>query len=424
MKRVKTVGFGVFVAMILTLGGCQTEPGDADAQADVQTPPQSGSEEGDIPIFQFDPTWPKMPLPNRWLVGNVAGVYVDALDHIWIVQRPRALLHGYEDDLSYEVPEAECCVPAPSVIEFDQAGNVVQAWGGPGPDYEWPEASPGRRTLRSPGPPLGYDWPETEHSIFVNDADDTVWLSNSGGSHIVKFTRDGNFLLQIGRKGQDGGSNDTENLGRPAGLVVDPATNELYVADGYGNRRVIVFDANTGEYKRHWSAYGNPPDDSIPFEYDPGGSTPGMPRTDGGNRTQQFNTVHCVQLSGDNLLYVCDRANNRIQVFQTDGTFVDEVDVAPWSLRGAPMDIAFSHDVEQRFLYVVDGRNEKVWILRRDDLEIIGAFGHGGHWGGGFTVAHGIAVDASGNIYVAEVTEGKRVQRFTYMGLGSSSPGQ
>ena len=416
MKQVTAIGFGVFVAIILTLGGCQEAPGGS-VPVDAPAAPQPGTEAGDVPLFEFDPTWPKMPLPNQWLVGNVAGVYVDADDHIWIVQRPRTLLHGYEDDASYEVPEATCCVPAPSVIEFDQAGNVVQAWGGPGPEYEWPDAgpapsvtSPGRRTPSTPGSPLGYDWPETEHSIFVNDADDTVWLSNSGGSHIVKFTRAGEFLLQIGRKGQDTGSDDTENLGRPAGLVVDPQTNELYVADGYGNRRVIVFDADTGAYKRHWSAYGNAPDDSIPFHYDPDGP-----------RSQQFNTVHCVQLSRDDLLYVCDRANNRIQVFRTDGTFVREGLVAPWSLRGAPMDIAFSTDTDQRFLYVADGRNEKVWILRRADLEVVGSFGHGGHWGGGFTVAHGIAADASGNIYVAEVTEGKRVQRFVYKGMRSAA---
>ena len=416
MKQVTAIGLGAFVAIILTLGGCQEAPGGS-VPVDAPAAPQPGTEAGDVPLFEFDPTWPKMPLPNQWLVGNVAGVYVDADDHIWIVQRPRTLLHGYEDDASYEVPEATCCVPAPSVIEFDQAGNVVQAWGGPGPEYEWPEAgpapsvtSPGRRTPSTPGSPLGYDWPETEHSIFVNDADDTVWLSNSGGSHIVKFTRAGEFLLQIGRKGQDTGSDDTENLGRAAGLVVDPQTNELYVADGYGNRRVIVFDADTGAYKRHWSAYGNAPDDSIPFHYDPDGP-----------RSQQFNTVHCVQLSRDDLLYVCDRANNRIQVFRTDGTFVREGLVAPWSLRGAPMDIAFSTDAEQRFLYVADGRNEKVWILRRADLEVVGSFGHGGHWAGGFTVAHGIAADASGNIYVAEVTEGKRVQRFVYKGMRSAA---
>jgi DNA-binding beta-propeller fold protein YncE len=413
MKRVTAIGFGVCVAIMLTLGGCQEAPEGSDAPANAPAAPQPSSAAGDVPMFEFDPTWPKMPLPNQWLVGSVAGVYVDAEDHIWIVHRPRALLHGHEDDASYAVPESECCKPAPSVIEFDQAGHVVQAWGGPGPEYEWREAGPGRRTPPTPGPSLGYDWPESEHSIFVNDDDQTVWLSNSGGSHIVKFTRAGEFLLQIGRKGQRTGSHNTENLGAAAGLVVDPKTNELYVADGYRNRRVIVFDADTGAYKRHWGAYGNPPDDSIPFRYDPDGP-----------RSQQFNTVHCVQLSRDDLVYVCDRANNRIQVFRTDGTFVKEGLVAPWSLRGAPMDIAFSTDAEQRFVYVADGRNEKVWILRREDLEVIGSFGHGGHWGGGFTVAHGIAADASGNIYVAEVTEGKRVQRFTYMGLGTSSTGQ
>ena len=413
MIRVAEFGCcGVALATVLTLGGCQDAPDSADAP-DTPVAASPGAVSGDVPVFEFDPTWPKMPLPNEWLVGSVAGVYVDADDHIWIVHRPRALLHGHEDDASYEVPEATCCVPAPAVIEFDQAGNVVQAWGGPGPEYEWPEAGPGRRTVRLDGPPLGYDWPESEHSIFVNAADDTVWLSNSGGSHIVKFTRTGEFLLQIGRKGQRNGSDDTENLGSPAGLAVDSRTNELYVADGYRNRRVIVFDADTGAYKRHWGGYGSPPDDSIPFQYDPNGPP-----------SRQLNTVHCVKFSRDNLVYVCDRANNRIQVFRTDGTFVREGLVAPWSLRGAPMDLAFSADAEQRFVYVADGRNEKVWILRRDELEVIGSFGHGGHWAGGFTVAHGIATDASGNIYVAEVTQGKRVQRFIYKGTGPGATAQ
>ena len=193
----------------------------------------------------------------------------------------------------------ECCVPAPSVIEFDGDGNVVQAWGGPGHHPSWPE---------------------NEHGIYV-DHKDNVWIAGNGANDhvLLKFTRDGRFLLQIGRKGETGGSNDPDRLGRPADVEVDPATNEIFVADGYGNRRVIVFDAETGAYKRHWGAYGErpPADDKLPA-YQPGESA---------TTPARFfrNPVHCVRLAKDGLLYVCDRANDRIQVFRKDGTFVQGV---------------------------------------------------------------------------------------------------
>jgi sugar lactone lactonase YvrE len=389
---------GFALGTLATTGLALAARGRAAAPAPVQ---QTAS---DVPAFQFDPSWPK-PLPNKWIVGDVVGLSVDANDHVWMVHRPRKLLHGFEDQAMYDPPEADCCVAAPAVIEFDQEGNVVQAWGGPGPHHEWPTSDltgkpPDPRL--TPGLPRGYDWPESEHSVLV-DRQGRVWVSNNGGSHILKFTGDGQFLLQIGRKGQNNGSNDTESLFRPAGLDVDPRTNEVYVADGYGNRRVVVFDGQTGAYRRHWGAYGRRPDDTVaPRPFDPG--APPAP---------QFNTVHCVRISADGLVYVCDRGNNRIQVFRTDGTFVKEAVITPSALRGGVMAIAFSPDPEQRFLYVADGRNQKVWIVRRHDLTVAGSFGHAGHFAGGFTVAHDIAVDSKGSIYVAETLEGKRVQRFT-----------
>ena len=206
-----------------------------------------GAQEGsDAAAFQFDATWPK-PLPDNWTLGNVVGVAVDARDHIWIVHRPGSLTLQ-ERGADADPPLAECCRPAPPVIEFDQAGNVVNAWGGPGE---------------------GYRWPDSEHGIFIDHLDN-VWLGGSGGddAHILKFTRDGEFLLQIGRHGEGEGSNDLANFGQPAEIDVDPETNEVYIADGYGNRRVAVFDADTGEYKRHWGAYGNRPTDE-PYSYDP-----------------------------------------------------------------------------------------------------------------------------------------------------------
>ncbi len=357
---------------------------------------------GDVPVYEWDPTWPQ-PLPDRWVVGPVVGVSVDGRDHIWVVHRPRGAVAGWQ---------ADCCVPAPAVIEFDRDGSVVQAWGGP------------------VGPPADDDWVQSEHNIFV-DHQDNVWLGNYSGSHILKMSRDGRLLLQIGRahaQGQD--SNDTDALASPTGITVDPTTSEVYVADGYGNRRVIVFDADTGAYKRHWGAYGNRPDDTVPFSY-----------TGAGPPSQQFNTAHCVQIDQDDLVWVCDRANFRIQVFEKDGTFVKEVVIAPppegttpvtislndgkGGMRpthiGSVFDLAFSRDADQQFVFVADGVSEKVWILRRSDLEIIGSIGHAGHWGGGFSMVHNLGVDADNNLYISESAGGHRIQRFLYRGMGGAS---
>ena len=333
--------------------------------------------------FQFDATWPK-PLPDNWTLGNVVGVAVDARDHIWVVHRPGSLT-PQERGADETPPLAECCRPAPPVIEFNQNGDIVQAWGGPGDGYEWPEA---------------------EHGIFIDHLDN-VWLGGSGGNdaQVLKFTRGGEFLLQIGRQGQGEGSNDLANFGQPAEIDVDPDTNEVYIADGYGNRRVAVFDADTGEYKRHWGAYGNRPTDE-PYTYDPDAPL-----------SQQFGRpVHCATLSSDGLVYVCDRVNDRIQVFQKDGTFVNEVIIAGRTLAfGSAFDVDFSPDADQRFLYNIDGMNQKVWLIERASLEIVGSFGFGGHVAGGFTAAHSLTVDSAGTIYVGETLEGKRVQRFVHM---------
>src|SRR5579872_3900546 len=213
-----------------------------------------------IPKFEPDPSWPK-PLPNNWMLGQVSGIFADAQDHIWVTSRPRTL---DTNDLyaAQNPPQADCCIPAPPILEFDQEGNVVQGWGGPG---------------------AGYEWPDNEHGMFV-DYKGNVWVGGNADkkdTNILKFTKTGKFLLQIGHHGKTGGSNDTENLNRPAGICVYPKTNEVFVADGYGNRRVIVFDADTGAYKRHWGAYGNRPDDSAP-----------RTRLYEGPGAQQFNLVH------------------------------------------------------------------------------------------------------------------------------------
>lgn len=345
-----------------------------------------------VPEFQVDPLWPK-PLPNQWVIGSSIGVAVDARDHVWMIHRPETLADN-EKEAALNPPRASCCHPAPAVLEFDQQGNLVGHWGGPG---------------------SGFEWPQSNHGIFV-DYKRNVWIGGNGSkdAHVLKFTSSGKFLLQIGSLGKNGGSHDLANLGRPAKIFVDQAANEAYVADGYGNKRVIVFDADTGQYKRHWGAYGKKPDDS-----DPGPYRPDAPPA------QQFrNPVHCADMSVDGLIYVCDRANDRLQVFRKDGTFVKEAFVQKTTLgSGSVWDVAFSSDSQQRFLYVADGSDEKVFILLRETLEVLGSFGSGGRWAGQFYGVHSIATDSHGNIYTTETYEGKRLQKFAYMG-GASLAGR
>ncbi len=339
------------------------------------------------PMFQVDPLWPK-PLPNHWVIGSTIGVSVDARDHVWIVHRPDTL-QPKEVSASANPPAASCCSPAPPVLEFDAEGNLIGHWGGPGP---------------------GYEWPQSNHGITA-DYKGNVWIGGNGrtDAQILKFTAGGKFLLQIGHQGKSGGSNDVENLKGAAKIFVDPATNEAYVADGYGNKRVIVFDADTGRYKRHWGAYGNKPDDTDLGRYNP----------DAPPARQFRSPVHCAELSKDGLLYVCDRPNDRLQVFKKDGTFVKEVFVAKTTLAdGSVWDIAFSKDPQQKYIYLADGSNEKVYIILRETLEILTSFGDGGRQPGQFYAVHSIASDSKGNIYTTETYEGKRVQKFVYRGLG------
>jgi hypothetical protein len=343
-----------------------------------------------VPQFQFDPSWPKQPFPNYEIIGNVIGLAIDAKEHVWVLHRPQ-MVTEQEQGAAFGRPEALCCRPAKPVLDIDPAGNVVQEWGGPG---------------------AGYTWVSQEHGIFV-DHKDNVWIGSPQDSHLLKFTRNGMFLMQIGEPGhKEPTSRDPKILGGPAPFV-DATTNELFVADGYRNRRVIVFDADTGAFKRMWGAYGKPPDDSIPWKFNPAGTDV--------SPSPQFQTVTGVVVSRDNLVYVSDRSNNRIQVFRKDGTFVREGFVLPKTPRGTIDTLAFSPDPEQRFLYDADPRNMRIWILRRADLHVLGWFGHGGHQAGGFVSPAYIVVDAKGNLYVGEGQDGKRVQRFLYKGMGPAA---
>ncbi len=349
----------------------------------------------DVPQFEPDPLWSEA-LPNKWVTGQVGGLAVDRHDNLWVFHRPATIPDG-EKAASLNPPQAECCIPAPAVLEFSSSGKFLQAWGAPG---------------------AGYEWPASQHGIFVDDQDN-VWLSGSGrdDNQILKFSASGKFLMQIGHAGKNKGSNDTENLGGPAGLFIYRKTNELFVADGYGNRRVIVFDAATGKYKRHWGAYGKRPDDTFKF--------PERAQFLQGPPPPSFNTpVHAVLVTNDDTVYVADRSNNRLQIFKPDGTFVKEVFIARGTLQNEGTVHAFgtSIDSEQRFLYIVDGSNKVIRIFNRQTMEQVGSVGgHAGHNAREFFHAHSFATDSKGNLFIGEVNNGMRYYRYAYKGLGPAA---
>jgi hypothetical protein len=358
-------------AGLLTLGACAGREGGLAASAP--------------PTFRVDPVWP-LPLPNNWILGQVSGVAVDGDDHIWVLQRPRSLSED-EAGATPKPPQSKCCVPAPAVLEFDAAGRLLRSWGGPG---------------------AGYDWPGNEHGIHV-DGKGYVWVTGNGENdgQILKFTRDGKFVLQIGKVGAQTDSADTTRLGKAAGVEVDVAANEVYVADGYQNHRVIVFDAETGAYKRHWGAYGKAPVDGPKTDL-----RRSAPPT--AEQLQQFgNPVHCVRVARDGLVYVCDRLNNRIQVFHKDGSYVKEFMVEPVTAgNGSVWDIAISRDPQQKWLFLADGRNNQVLTLERETGAVRGTLGHPGRYAGEFHWVHDLAIDSRGNLHAGEVDNGKRIQKF------------
>jgi 6-phosphogluconolactonase (cycloisomerase 2 family) len=390
---------GGFAAVLIALGAGEVlldNTAAAQAQGAVMAP-----------RFEVDPFWPK-PLPNHWVLGSTIGVWVDTDDHVWIIHRSSATLNRNEKPL--ETGDGECCAGAPPVLEFDAAGNLLRHWGGPGE---------------------GYEWPDSNHGIFI-DYKGNVWIGGNGpaDSELLKFTKDGKFLLQVGKKGArrdanaargagegqvagfSGGSNDTANFGRVAKIWVDAQANEAYVADGYLNKRVAVLDADTGKMKRWWGAYGNKPDDTPMPAYDPKAPP-----------TQQFhNPVHCADMSVDRFIYVCDRVGDRLQIFTPEGKFVKEAFFETNTKNaGSVWDIAFSKDPQQRFIFMADGVNERVKIIDRQTLKELTSFGDGGRQPGQFYGVHSIAIDSKGNLYTTETYEGKRIQRFNYKGMAPAT---
>ena len=345
--------------------------GQAQAPASGSSPPRSA------PVCHVDPSWPRVP--ENWIFGAMAGIATDSKDNVWIIHRSASV-----------TLKKACCQSAPVVMQFDQSGRLLQSWKGPGDGYDWP-------------------LPNNEHGIFV-DHRDNVWIAGRGATgttenQILKFDSSGKFLLQIGHRGRGTGSNDTANLGQPADMAVYPPTNEVFVADGYGNRRIVVFDADTGAYKRHWGAYGNKPDDAAPRTTSNQG--PGDP---------QFNQVHHVRISRDGFVYVADRLNRRIQVFTIDGKFVKEAFVrrASPEAAGTVSSLAFSGDQNQQYLYVADQAEDVILVLDRQTFVELGSCGRLGRQAGQFVSPHNIATDSKGNLFVAEDLGGARLQKFVF----------
>jgi DNA-binding beta-propeller fold protein YncE len=363
---------------------------------------QSEGRSRSMPVFQVDPAWPK--LPNNWVVGIVSSVSVDRRDHVWILHRPRSV----QENLKSRA--------APPVLEFDADGHFVNAWGGAAE---------------------GYDWPDNEHGISV-DYKDNVWIGGSGftatpalrvDDMLLKFTNRGKFLMQIGSRSQSSGNADTRNLNRSADTFVYAKTNEAFVADGYGNRRVIVFDADTGAFKRLWGAFGNAPDSEPPAGAAGGGGrgrgqqAPPKLDTEGEGSPHFGNPVHGIKISNDGLLYLADRSNRRIQVFTPEGKYLTQAFIN----RAGPSDgsvagFAFSPDPQQQFLYVADYGNSRVLVLDRKSLEVLYQFGTRSARPGDFQGPHHIASDSKGNLYVAEVNPGNRAQKFVFKGMSSTAP--
>jgi len=383
MKRNLLIG-ATFVAVLAGLGIAQhllEESALAQTRGAVMAP-----------RFEVDPTFPK-PLPNGWYQGQSIGLWVDAQDHVWIVHRPD-VLDAAEGASSQTPPTGECCNVAPPILEFDQAGNLLRHWGG------------------SDGP--GYQWPASNHGLNI-DNKGNVWIGGNGtgfDGHVLKFTQDGKFVMQVGIKKQGLGPDSLaqDRFYLVAKTFFYAPSNEVFVADGYGNRRVAVIDADSGKMKRFWGAYGKPPDDKAGAAQGPYDPTVTY---------QQFRgPVHCADVSNDGLVYVCDRTSDRLQIFKTDGTFVKEVFIARDSRGdGAVWDTAFSRDKDQKYLYVADGRNQKLRIFDRQSMEELTNFGKGGHYPGEWYSLHNIATDSKGNLYTVETYQGRRLQRFLYKGL-------
>jgi DNA-binding beta-propeller fold protein YncE len=369
-KTIKIVG--------LLLAGALFIPHPLSAAA------QTGKKPGKIPSYRVDADWPH-ELPNNWILGQVGGMTVDHQNHLWVLQRPRTVPE-VALGRAQNPPTTACCITAPAVLEFGADGKVMRSWGGPG---------------------FIEEWPDTEHGIHV-DGGGNVWITGNGRTDrlVIKFSPEGKHLLTIGKKSDAPLNNqDVTMLGRPSGLTVDDSAHEVFIADGYLNSRVMVFDSETGAFKRGWGAYGAKLEEIA--------NTPRAKYTPGQPPAKQLNLVHCLALSKDGLIYICDRTNDRIQVFAKDGRFVSEFVVHPETQgMGSVVNLGFSADPDQKFLIAADDGNSMVRILDRKSGAEVSQFGHRGHNAGQFEALHQLAVDANGVIYTGEAGGGMRIQKF------------
>jgi len=369
MKRMAWAGAVLLAAFVV--GSAQVPPyfGVADAA--------ESSAARDLPVFEVDPAWPKVP--EKWKLGDVSSIAIDAQDNVWVLHRPRTL------------PADQAAMMAPPILVFDPSGNFIKAWGGAGAGFEWPEREHGIHIDHK-----GYVW------VGGNNcpASGLAGLKPVADDALLKFTQAGKFILQIGRSNQSKGNADTGNVHRAADGWVYPRTNELFVADGYGNTRVIVFDGETGAFKRMWGAFGKPPagPDNCAII-----SPKTFPDPDG---PEHYNVVHAIRVANDGAVYVADRENRRIQVFTPDGKFVRQL-----IRTGTPFarNLALSPDREQRFLY--SGGGKGIVIIERKTLEVVGMIQVPGQLGPG----HHIAADSQGNIYIAQTTAG--MQKLVFKGM-------
>lgn len=391
----------VLAAVLATGASCRQTAAVAE---DVPADPGAG-----MPVFEVDTAWPP-PLPYNWVVGHVPAIAVDSRDHVFVLSRPNTL------------PPEDRARAAPPVLELDPNGKFVNGWGGPGIE--------------------GFDWPDSEHGITV-DYKDNVWIGGSApvapslfrrnDDMLLKFTRQGEHLLQIGGRDKSpasadppapGGNRDHQSVHQSADVFVYPATNEAFVADGYGNRRVVVFDADTGAFKRAWGAFGNEPVDVLPPANPRGGPAGDRTLDTEGDGPPQFGgPVHGIKVSNDGLVYVADRSNRRVQVFTLEGTYVTQM----FLNRGGPASgsaagIAFSPDPDQRFMYIADYGNSRIAVVERKTLAVLYQFGERTSRPGDFQGLHHLAVDSRGHIYTGEVAPGARMQRFLYKGLSVDVP--
>ena len=373
--KIKVTAVVILVTLVIPVDVGHRFFDDAEAGPAAQQPA------GGLPTFQVDRSW--LRLPGKWKLGDVSSVAIDMQDHVWILHRPRTL------------PADQMATSAPPVLEFDSAGNFIQGWGGAG---------------------NGYEWPEREHGLYV-DYKDNVWIggNNCPGSklpglkpvaddQLVKFTKAGKFVMQVGQSNKSSGNTDTRNLHRPADVSVYRKTNEVFVADGYGNHRLIVFDADSGAFKRMWGAFGNKP---IDDDHCPAAPVPPITK-EGSPGPQQFAIVHAARVSNDGLVYVADREHRRVQVFNIDGKFLSQVFVGRQPETGGASVVAFSSDPQQQFLYV--GGGSLITVLDRKTLATRSSFGGKGVLGG----IHHMAVDSKGSIYIAALGQG--VQKAVFKG--------